>query len=234
MERIVESSKTDPKAMTLTTTDNRYYRYTIREGDELQFLDSKSKREIGTATVEQVELDPRRRSHRIVIDRELPGLDPATALVLNLNQMTSSTVIRNNVMRPYMRNAMLVRARNMTIEGNQLDGTRGGVMGLNFTYSMGESARLRNVSISGNTIAGFQGAGIIVDNAYRDRQGDLDTRDFTIASNLFEVGPAKTIRIRGVRNLGIEGNRFEKNGRPVGRTAYGIEVSDCVNSRIND
>jgi hypothetical protein len=234
MERIVEISKDDPKAMTLCTTDNRYYYYSIRKGDPLQFLDTKTKREIGTATVEQVEFDPRRRSHRIVIEPGLNDLDPAAVLVLNLNQMTSSTVIRNNVMRPFMRNAMLARAQNMIIEGNQLDGTHGGVMGLNFTYSMGESARLRNVSIRKNTIRGFQGAGIIVANGYRDRQGDLDTRDFTITGNDFQVGPAKTLRIHGVRNLGIEGNRFETNGKPVERTARGIEVSGCVNSRIND
>ena len=229
LERIVEISKDDPKAMTLCTTDNRYYYYTICKGDSLQFLDPKTKREIGIATVEQVEFDPRRRSHRIVIDRELPAFDPATVLVLNLNQMTSSTVIRNNIMRPFMRNAMLVRAQHMTIEGNKLDGTRGGVMGLNFTYSMGESARLRGVSVTRNMIAGFQSAGIIVANAYRDQQGVLDIRDLAITNNVFQDGPAKTIRIRGVQNLSLEGNRFEKNGRPVERSAEWIEVAGCVN-----
>jgi hypothetical protein len=232
MERIVELSKDDPRAMTLTTTDNRYYHYTIREGDALQFLNPKTKREIGTATVVKSEFNPARRSHRIVIDRELPGLDPATALVLNLNQMTSSTVIRNNVMRPYMRNAMLVRAQNMTIVGNKLDGSRGGVMGLNFTTSMGESARLRNITITRNTIAGFHGSGIILSNAYRDPQRDLDARNITIADNIFQTGPTKSIRIRGVRNLILQGNRFEGNGSPVERAADAVEVSDCVDSQI--
>ena len=160
MERIVDISKEDPKAMTLCTTDNRYYHYTILKGDRLQFLDPKTKREIGIASVEQVGFDARRRTHRIVIDHELPPFDPATVLVLNLNQMTSATVVRNNGMRPFMRNAMLVRAQHMTIEGNKLDGSHGGVMGLNFTYSMGESARLRGVSITNNHIGGFQSAGL--------------------------------------------------------------------------
>lgn len=234
MERIVEVSKDDPKAMTLRTTDNRYYHYTIRKGDPLQFLDPKTEREVGIATVKEVEFDPRRRSHRVVIDRELPAFDPAAVLVLNLNQMTSSTVIRNNVMSPYMRNAMLVRARNMTIESNKLDGAHGGVMGLNFTYSMGESAQMRNITIFRNKIAGFQGAGILVASSYRDRQAVLDTRDFSIISNVFEPGPAKTIRISGVRNLSMEGNRFEKDGSPVEQMIDWVEISDCADLKLKD
>lgn len=234
LERIVEVSKDDPRAMTLRTTDNRYYHYTIREGDRLQFLDTNTKREVGIASVEKVEFDPRRRSHRVVIDRELPKFDPATALVLNLNQLTSSTVIRNNVMRPFMRNAMLVRAQHMTIEGNELDGSHGGVIGLNFSYSMGESARLRGVSVSRNTIAGFQGSGIVVANPYRDRQGVLDARDLAITGNVFRVGSAKAIRVRGVRGLSMEGNRFEKDGRAVEGTGECVEISDCVDTQLKD
>jgi hypothetical protein len=234
LERIVDVSKDDPRTMTLCTTDNRYYFYTIRKGDPLQFLDPKTKGEIGIATVEQVEFDPRRRSHRIVIDRELPTFDPATALVLNLNQMTSATVIRDNRMRPYMRNAMLVRAQHMTITGNKLDGTRGGVMGLNFTYSMGESARLRNISISNNTVAGFQSSGILLANAYRDRQGVLDARDFAITGNVFQVGQGKAVRIRGVQNLSMAGNRFETNGKPVERPAEWIEITGSPDANLKD
>jgi hypothetical protein len=208
--------------------------YTIRKGDQLQFLDTKTKREIGIATVKQAEFDPQRRRHRVVIDRELPKFDPATVLVLNLNQMTSATVIRNNVMRPFMRNAMLVRAQHLNIEGNKLDGSHGGVIGLNFTSSMGESARLRGLTVSGNTITGFQSSGIILANAYRDRQGVLDARDLTITGNVFQVGPANTIRIRGVRNLSMEGNRFEKNGKAVERIAEFIEISNCADLKLKD
>ena len=229
MERIVEVSKEKPTTMTLTTTDNRFYYYTILKGDLLQFLDTKTKCEVGIATVEQVEYDPRRRSHRIVIDRELPAFDPATVMVLNLNQMTSSTTISNNVMRPYMRNAMLVRAQHMTIDGNNLDGSHGGVMGLNFTYAMGESARLRDISVSNNTIADFQSSGIIAINAYRDREGVLDARDFSITDNVFQVGSNKAIWISGVNGLRISGNRFMNDDRKVVDPSPVTEIIGCVN-----
>jgi hypothetical protein len=232
LERIVEVSEEDPKAITLRTTDNRYYHYTLRESDRLQFLDTKTKREIGIAAVGQVEFDPRRRSHRVVLDRELAAFDPAEVLVLNLNQMTSATVIRNNVMLPYMRNAMLVRAQHMIIHDNKLDGSHGGVIGLNFTYSMGESARLRGVSVSSNTITGFQSSALIVSNAYRDHQGVLDTRDLSITGNLFQVATAKAIQVRGVQNLGMAGNRFERDGKPVEQPAEWVETADCLELRL--
>lgn len=229
LEKIVDYAPEVPNAMTLTTTDNHYYYYTIRKGDALQFLDTKANRVIGVANVENVEFIAQRRSHRIVLDRALPALVPANVVVLNLNQMTSSTVIRNNVMTPYMRNAMLVRAQNMTIEGNKLDGSHGGVMGLNFTYSMGESARMRNVNIAGNTFSGFQSSAIIMANAYRDQQGVLEAQDFSITNNSFQLGSGKAMRVRGVLNLRMSGNRWEKLGKPVEEDASFIEIIDCMN-----
>jgi hypothetical protein len=229
LEKIVDYAPEVPNAMTLTTTDNHYYYYTIRKGDALQFLDTKANRVIGVANVENVEFIAQRRSHRIVLDRALPALVPANVVVLNLNQMTSSTVIRNNVMTPYMRNAMLVRAQNMTIDGNKLDGSHGGVMGLNFTYSMGESARMRNVNIAGNTFSGFQISAIIMANAYRDQQGVLEAQDFSITNNSFQLGSGKAMRVRGVLNLRMSGNRWEKLGKPVEEDASFIEIIDCMN-----
>ena len=35
-------------------------------------------------------------------------------------------------------------------------------------------------------------------------------------------------------HLALDHPMFEKNGKPVERTARGIEVSGCVDSRIND
>ena len=229
LEKIVDYAPEVPNAMTLTTTDNHYYYYTIRKGDALQFLDTKANRVIGVANVKNVEFIAQRRSHRIVLDRALPALVPANVVVLNLNQMTSSTVIRNNVMTPYMRNAMLVRAQNMTIEGNKFDGSHGGVMGLNFTYSMGESARMRNVNITGNTFSGFQSSAIIMANAYRDQHGVLEAQDFSITNNSFQLGSGKAMRVRGVLNLSLSGNRWEKQGKPVEEGASFLEIIDCMN-----
>ena len=71
------------------------------------------------------------------LDQEVPGLVPERAQVMNLNHITQSTVIRNNTVTPYTRNALLARAQNMTIEGNKLDCSRGGVIGLNLSFVSG-------------------------------------------------------------------------------------------------
>jgi hypothetical protein len=142
-------------------------------------------------------------------------------------------VIRDNVMKPFMRNAMLVRAQNMNIEGNKLDGTHGGVMGLNFTYSMGESAQMRNININKNTLAGFQSSGIIISNNYRDHQGVLNARNIAINDNFFQLGQGNAMHIRGVQNLAVKNNRMEKNGKPVEAAMNDIIISDCVDLQKN-
>jgi|GEM_PF-4575460 hypothetical protein len=189
LEKIGDYSPDIPKAMTLNTTDNRYYYHNILKGDALQVLDTKANRFIGVANVEKVEFIAQRRSHRVLLNRALPALVAANVVVINLNRMTLSTVIRNNLKTPYMRNAMLVRVQNMTIESDKIDGPHGGVMGVNFTYSMGESARMRNVNITGNTFSGFQSSAIIMGNACRNQQGVLIVQDFPITNNMFQLGP---------------------------------------------
>jgi hypothetical protein len=234
LENVMEVSKEDPKVMTLRTTDNRFYHYTIRPGDELQFLDMKTKRELAIAKVVEVTSDPRHRTHRVVLDHKVSDLDPSLVLVLNLNQMTSSAILRNNTMKPYMRNAMLVRARKMNIEGNHLDGTHGGVLGLNFCYSMEEIARLRDIRVTGNTIIGFGSYGLLLMNPFRDRDGGWDAQKIVITDNAFHVADAKAIRVCGVRNLSMEGNRFENKGMAAEQASKFVEISDCVDLQLKD
>ena len=112
LERLVGLSETDNKTMTLRTLDNYYYYYTIRSGDRLQFFNTSTKRILGEATVAEAAIDRRRRTHRVTLDREIPGVDVETSRVMNLDQMTRRALIRNNIMRPYMRNAMLSRAEH--------------------------------------------------------------------------------------------------------------------------
>jgi hypothetical protein len=105
------------------------------------------------------------------------GLAPETTQVMNLNHITQSTVIRNNTITPYTRNALLARAQNMTIEGNKLDCSRGGVIGLNLSFASGQDdARLRNVRVAGNTFICPSNVGLVALRPYRDEDGVPDTR----------------------------------------------------------
>jgi len=232
-DNIVKLAASDKRTVTLRSTDNWYYYYTIRQGDRLQFLDTVSKRVLGVRTVTAARFSPRNRAHTVTLDQEVPGLAPERAQVMNLNQITQTTVIRNNTITPYMRNAFLARAQNMTIEGNKLDCSRGGVIGLNLSFASGQDdARLRNVRVAGNTFICPSNVGFVALRPYRDDDGVPDTRDIKIMDNVFYVGSATAIRISGVQTLTSRGNTFKHNGIPVTDASRFAVFSNCVDATI--
>lgn len=234
-ENIVALAESDRKIVTLRSTDNRYYYYTIREGDRLQFLDTASNRVLGVRTVTAVAFDRRKLTHTVTLDQEVAGLAPKTTQAMNLNQITKSTVIRNNTVTPYMRNALLARAQNMTIEGNKLDCSRGGVLGLNLSYASGQDdARLRNVRVEGNTFVCPNNVALVAGRTFRDEDGLPDARNIKVIGNVFQVGSAKAMRIQGVRNLSVEGNRYEDHAKGVVRASTVVELADCVELHFKD
>jgi hypothetical protein len=232
-DNIVKLAASDKRTVTLRSTDNWYYYYTIREGDRLQFLDTGSKRVLGVRTVTAAAFNPRNRAHTVTLDQEVPGLAPETTQVMNLNHITKSTVIRNNTITPYTRNALLARAQNMTIEGNKVECSRGGVIGLNLSYASGQDdARLRNVRVAGNTFLCPDNVGLVALRPYRDEDGVPDTRDIKIIDNVFHVGSALAIRISGVQTLRSRGNTFQQNGIPVKDASRFAASSKCVDTTV--
>lgn len=234
-ENIVAIATSDKRIVTLRSTDNKYYYYTIREGDCLQFIDNISKRILGVRTVTAAAFNCGNLTHTVTIDREVPGLTLESTQVLNLNQITKSAVIRNNTVTCYMRNALLARAQNMTIEGNKLDCSRGGVFGLNMSFASGQDdARLRNVRVANNTFICPDNIGLDAERPYRGEDGLPDAHDIKVIDNIFQVENAKAIRISGVRNLRVRGNRFENHGMPVKQTSKFIDISGCVDVQLNE
>jgi hypothetical protein len=217
----------------LRSTDNWYYYYTIREGDRLQFLDTASKKVLGVRTATAAAFNPRKRVHTVTLDREMLGLDPETTQVMNLNHITQSTVIRNNSITPYTRNAFLARAQNMTIEGNELDCSRGGVIGLNLSFAAGQDdARLRNVRVASNTFICPGNVSLVALRPYRTEGGIPDTQDIKIGNNIFHVGSVPAIRISGVKNLISRGNMFKQDGMPVKDASRFTTTSKCVDTMV--
>jgi len=232
-DNIINLAASDKRTVILRSTDNWYYYYTIREGDRLQFLDTASKRVLGVRTVTAVVFNPRNRAHTVTLDQEVPGLAPETTQVMNLNHITQSTVIRNNTITPYTRNAFLARAQNMTIEGNNLDCSRGGVIGLNLSCASGQDdARLCNVRVAGNTFVCPSNVGLVALRPYRDEDGVPDTRDIKIIDNVFHVASATAIRISGVQTLTSRGNTFKQNGIPVKDVSRFTVFSKCVDAMV--
>lgn len=227
VENLIGVSKTDKKSVTLRTTDNIYYYYTIRKGDRLQFYNSRSKTILGVATVVKVDFDLPSRIHQVTLDREIDGLDIDTTMVMNLEQMTRQTTLRNNTMKPYMRNAMLVRAQNMTIQGNRLDCSNGGVLAVLAYFSMGEKAQLRNINIKDNTLW-CPNRGIVLHGELTDADGVYDARNIEVTDNVFEISPAGAISVTEVKGVTIRGNTFKKNGKLVKNSSKFLKLRDCI------
>jgi hypothetical protein len=226
-DRVLALDGADPQIVTLRSTDNHYYHYTIRKGDQLQFLDTASNKVLGVRTVTANAFNPRNLTHRVNLDREVPGLVPEKAQVMNLDHNTSSTVIRNNTVTPYMRHALLARARNMTIEGNRLDCSKGGVYALSLSLASGlDDARLRDVRITDNAFNCPANIAIVANRPYQDEDGMSDSRNLSITGNTFQVGTAKAIKIRGIHGLDLRDNRFIREGRPVTNASDFIEIKD--------
>jgi len=183
------------------------------------------------AAVAEVTFDRRSRTHQVKLDREIGGLDVETTMVMNLEQMTRSTILRNNTMKPYMRNAMLVRAQNMTIEDNQLDCSNGGVLAILAYFSMGEKAQLRNIIIKNNTLW-CPDKGIVLHGELRDADGVYDARNIEVSDNVFEDCSNGAISVSEVKGVTIRGNTFKKNGKPVKDSSKFTIISDCVDVAV--
>ncbi len=228
-ENVVAVDAADSRIVTLRSTDHRYYYYTIQKGDRLQFLDTVEKKVLGVRIVTGVVFDPRRLTHTVTLGRGVPGLVAGKTQVMHLGQNTRSTVIRNNTVTPYMRNALLARARNMTITGNKLDCSRGGVLGLNLSFASGQDdARLRNVRVTGNTFICPDNLSLVAWRPYRDRNGAPDTRDIAVTGNVFETAKKNGIRVGGVDGLLWKGNRIMREGKLVDDPGNLMSVSDCT------
>lgn len=230
MERVVERCASNPKQVTLRTTDNRYYYYTIQTGDRLQFINMQTDQILGTSAVTDVSFQRRNREHRVALDREIAGLDSEHVRVMNLEQMSRSTLLRDNTLKPFMRNAALVRAQNMTLSGNRFDCSAGGVHGVSTRHSMGENARLRNLRILDNTFICPANLSMLISSPFRIVDGSNDAQGVRIAGNTFRTRRAPAVRIDGVNGLAWHGNRFG-NGADMIVSSCHISLS---NTSMND
>jgi len=228
-ENVVAVDGTDKRIVTLRSTDHRYFYYTIKEGDRLQFIDTAARKVLGVRKVIDVAFNPTNLRHVVTLDEEVQGVVAGKTQVMHLGQNTRSTVIRNNTIIPYMRNGLLTRARNMTIEGNTIDCSHGGVIGLNLSFASGQDdARLRNVRIQGNTFVCPDNASLVAWRPLRDENGAADTRNIAIMDNFFDTAKPDGIRISGVAGLRWEGNRLGSGGKELTASSKIVSITDCT------
>ena len=215
-------------------TDQVFDRHNISnilKGDRLQFIDTAASKVLGVRKVVAVKFNPKSLRHVVTLDKAVPGVVAGKTQVMHLGQNTRSTVIRNNTIIPYMGNGLLTRAQNMIIEGNRIDCSHGGVIGLNLSFASGQDdARLRNVIVQGNTFVCPDNTSLVAWRPLRDEDEAPDTRNIAIVDNVFDTASKDSIRINGVDGLRWEGNGQERGNRTLTASSTYVSISDCTMS----
>ncbi len=228
-ENVVAVDGTDKRIVTLRSTDNRYFYYTIEKGDRLQFIDKAANTVLGVRTVVAVTFDPASLRHVVTLDEDVQGVVAGKTQVMHLGQNTRSTVIRNSTIIPYMRNGLLTRAQNMTIENNRIDCSHGGVLGLNLSFASGQDdARLRHVRVQGNTFVCPDNASLVAWRPLRDEGGAPDARDIAIVDNVFDTAKENGVRVDGVDGLVWKGNRLKSSGEELSASSTYVSIAGCT------
>jgi len=226
-ENVVAVDATDRRIVTLRSTDNRFYYYTIQKGDRLQFIDNAGRKVLGVRRVVAVKFNPKNLRNLVTLDKAVSGIVSGKTQVMHLDQNTQSTVIRNNAIIPYMRNGLLTRAQNMSIEDNIIDCSHGGVLGLNLSFAGGQDdARLRNVRVTRNTFNCPSNSSIVAWHPLQVEDGSSDTRNIAFIDNLFDTRKEKGIRINGVDELRWKGNRLKKGNNGLDLNSRYISISN--------
>lgn len=155
----------------LQSSEISYYFYDICLGDILLFTDGESGNILGEAEVISVEQNASNRTHRVVLDKEIFGLDNYEAFenVSVINQTTSSkgTEITGNTLVPVFRHAMLLSLNDANVSGNAVY-SKGGAIGIRVQDELGKGPFSQNVIISNNELNGTFLSGITVGKSKGD------------------------------------------------------------------
>lgn len=219
----IEAVNTVSGTMDLTLIDTSiFYSYEIEKGDQLDVYDISAKK-VYKATVTQAPVSnsketPKITTRNITIDKVIPELSNETKAnfkVLNLNRSTNKTIITDCTFEPVLRNAMLVRAQNMTILRNLIDCSRGGAnaIRLGFDPGFGAGCSLKNLMIEDNRIYNPTSYGIVNRMDFMDEDNKNVVKVIKILNNEFKItGTARDVYIEGADSITSTGNTFMKNG----------------------
>ena len=203
----------DPLQLKLRTTDVQHYFYPIRKGDHLQFFDATKTFMLGSAEVTAVETDPANRLNLVTLNKPVENitvgnLDNGTH-AYNLNQVSTGIIIRNNTVKPLLRNALLVRMHGGLIENNRIQ-SRGGVVGISLSsdkmFRVGPYPS--DVRVTGNILEGLSGRGILVSSGFPGVE-DKPSRNIILDENTIHMRQGPGITLMDVQAVTLTKNIIE-------------------------
>lgn len=204
-------AKINATTFELATTDNAYAFNLIKAYDELMFLNRSAGTVLGTAVVQSVSVNTQTKKHTVVLDREISNLDVGITSV-NLTSGSSGTTIKNSTLNPVLRNSMLLRILNGTIENNTIN-CYGGKIGVNLTDETNTAPFSRNIVVKNNTINDADLIGINVGCAMSGvREDTTATGNILVTGNTINCRRLNGIKIRNTNRVKIVNNTINMLG----------------------
>ena len=168
---------------------------------------------LGSAEVTAVETDPANRLNLVTLNKPVENitvgnLDNGTH-AYNLNQVSTGIIIRNNTVKPLLRNALLVRMHGGLIENNRIQ-SRGGVVGISLSsdkmFRVGPYPS--DVRVTGNILEGLSGRGILVSSGFPGVE-DKPSRNIILDENTIHMRQGPGITLMDVQAVTLTKNIIE-------------------------
>lgn len=223
------ATKINATTFELMTTDNAYAFNLIKANDELMFIDRKSGTVLGTAIVQSVSVNTATKKHTVVLDREISNLDVGITSI-NLTSGSSGTTIKNSTLNPVLRNSMLLRILNGTIENNTIN-CYGGKIGINLTDETNTGPFSKNITVKNNIINDADLIGINIGCAMSGvREDTTATGNILVTGNTINCRRLNGIKIRNTNRVKIINNTINMLGGTVsnGNAIEATNIRDVI------
>ena len=174
----------------------------FRVGDVLHVTEPEKYREIGTVTVERLEVGEERRRMEVTVT---PDVVLAPGMLLENPDRMPKVLLENNTVKncPHMR----LSAGEMTVRNNRLELNDNDIYINDLIGFWGESGAVRNVLVCGNTFGMTAGGNILI-RSFRPADSNRLHRGIRIENNRFAMEKTKALRISGVEEMKEENNIF--------------------------
>ncbi len=223
----------------IKTVDVWIYFYRPKKNDLLTFFDLSKNTILGEATIiNDPVYDEFNKFTTVELSNPINGIYAGPNLpsnpirILNNNQRAKDTIIKNSTFRPVFRNSLFGAFNGGNIINNKFDGTRGGVMGLNFSGdadvfsgSAHVLAYSNDINIIENEFHNYQWHTIIQRSTpIKSSDGHYLTRNINISNNYFKTNYNDILMLENIHNLSGDNNLISTTVSPNRR----IRVINCT------
>ena len=197
-------------------------------GDTLRIVSRRDMSTLNEAVVEAADSSWTDWRVTVTLDRPLAGIRAEECLMYNYSRFPRVRIENNKVAYNNGR-AFLLKARDITITGNDISRSTLSAIKLGAELSWREAGPVEHVLVQGNRIQhtgtadGYRASAVMLTTEAPQTPPRIN-RDITIRQNIFQSERPVSILLQDAEDVNIEGNEF------IGGS--GIEQRNCDNNTI--